>query len=64
MSGSGIGLYTIVDMTNTVTVQARDSNGNYLTTGGSYFYLKVENQGTSHMKDLGDGSYSATYTVS
>ena len=65
MSGSGIGEYTIVDMTNTVTVKARDSNGNDLTTGGSYFYLEVDKLGTSiKMNDLWNGNYSATYMVS
>ena len=47
VSGSGVATDTVVNLENTVTVQACDSSGNKLSKGGSFFYLEVDNPKTS-----------------
>lgn len=49
--------------TTTVTVQARDSGGNNLTTGGAGVALTATRGSVGAVTDNGNGTYSATYTA-
>ena len=42
----------------TITVTARDSDGNLITTGGEYFLV-----GNNYMTDNGNGTYSYSVTL-
>src|SRR5690606_41914978 len=48
----------------TITVQAKDANGNNLTTGGATVAAAVSgaNTATPAVVDNGDGTYTLTYT--
>jgi hypothetical protein len=50
--------------TSTVTVQAKDSNGNNITTGGATVTLATTLGSLSSVVDHGNGTYTATLTSS
>ena len=61
MSGVGV----IAGVTNTITIQAKDSSGNNLSTGGDTWILHVTGSVTWDlaMTDMGNGQYTTTYTI-
>lgn len=69
VSASGSTLFTAAGWTVqaplTVVLQARDANGNPLTTGGARVRFTSSSKGSfSKVTDNGNGTYSATFTTS
>jgi adhesin/invasin len=49
--------------TSTITVQAKDANGNLLASGGAFVVLSADAGSLSLVTDHGDGTYTATLTA-